>query len=307
MVLSFRRRPIAMGALLLSALSACQSPPTGGTQNVDSTAGETVALSPLPLDREAKLSAFLHEHYGEEARIDGEWRQEYKETDEHASDGFADAPGRDIARSVCAQYWEEADGHSRLWLAICGNISHAGHPEPGLIDFYLLQEQPERLEIVSHSLNQPFGSYGNAGQVDSIVKVGAGTSAFLIKDGWAGQGFLLQSQTLLAPIGKTFLHLASLRDSINNGGWYDCEEDPSEECRSHFFNLDFTLKFDGRDGAAAFYPLVVTERGVECGKTVQREYRLDYDATQSAYPVPEALMREDCLVEDSPNRGNPSP
>ncbi|MBN6114418.1 hypothetical protein, partial [Xanthomonas bonasiae] len=237
------------------------------------------------ISRTARLQAFLAERYGAAATLSGSWPSQWEQ------DGQTHA----LDREVCAeQPVVSGDGWHQL-LAVCGALRDAGHPEPGTIDFYVLRPEGQRFAVAAERVGGTYGSQGRPGEV-GIVRAGSDFYGFRVEDGWFGQGYSLQSQTLILPGPKGLVDAGTLRSHIDNTAAADCDDaDAAADCRAQQFNLDFALHFDDHDRAARVWPLRVEETGIDCGnRKVRREHRFTLDPKTWTYAFPEALQREGC-------------
>lgn len=276
-------RPLAVLALAgVLVLGGCKPAATPAPSAAPASAS---AAAPSHVSRTARLQAFLQQRYGSAAMLAGHWPGQWTQ------DGARHA----VDWQVCAeQPVVTGDGWQQL-LAVCGALRDAGHPEPGTIDFYVLRPEGQGFAVAAERTGGTYGSNGQPGEVD-IVRAGSDFYGFRVEDGWFGQGYALQSQTLILPDPKGLVDAGSVRSHIDNGGAADCEEaDAAADCKAGQFNIDFALRFDDRDPAARVWPLLIEETGVDCGqRQVRREHRFVLDTKTWTYHFPEALQREGC-------------
>ncbi|XEB09181.1 hypothetical protein AB3X07_20630 [Xanthomonas sp. DAR 35659] len=278
--------PLALAGTLLLAGCKPEAAPAPAAPAAPATApAPAAATETAHVSRTARLQAFLVERYGSAAKLSGSW------PDTWTQDGEAHA----VDREVCAeQPVVSGDGWQQL-LAVCGALRDAGHPEPGTIDFYVLRPDGQRFAVAAERVGGTYGSMGRPGEV-GIVRAGSDFYGFRVEDGWFGQGYALQSQTLILPGPKGLVDAGNLRSHIDNTASADCDEpEAAADCRARQFNIDFALHFDDSDRAARVWPLRVEETGVDCGnRKVRREHRFTLDPKTWTYAFPEALQREDC-------------
>jgi hypothetical protein len=250
-------RHLAAVAMLL-ALAACR--PEGGS-------------APPVADEKAHLRSFLEATYGPQARgitwpVDGR---------------------TDLQRRVCAQGRSVVASEERVLLAVCTEGVDAGHGESGLVDFFVLVPDAAAWRIAAQLREVETGSWGSAGTV-TISRIGRDRPAFLLEDGWAGQGYLFETRSLYAVVGGTLRDVAMLRGSLSNEG--ACPDE--DGCPDTAFGVEFDLSIDAGDPAAEAYDLLVHEHGSACGETLNLRHRITFDAAAGRYDVPGSLLREDC-------------
>jgi hypothetical protein len=235
-----------------------------------------------PFDAKRALTAYLGGVYGVDATRGTTW-----------SEGRDDAR---VERGVCAFGPMPGEPRGRYLLAVCGTLPMGGHAEPGVVDFHLLEPAEAAFHPVAVARDEASGSDGAPGTV-TLVRLGRERGGFIVAEGWTGQGYLLESLSVREFQEGTLQTLAQLRTHIDNLGASDCS---GSDCGPGSFAVDFETGFDATHADADGYPLLVHEHGRECGADVELRHRLDFDATTRRYPVPDALMREDC-------RRNPAP
>ncbi|WP_305805270.1 hypothetical protein [Stenotrophomonas sp. YIM B06876] len=285
-----RNSPRWLWPLLASAaLAACSSetPPAASSKAVrvlDNRAAPAPAAVLEESERQRRVLAFLSGRYGAAASGSDAWRDQWHDSEVQAL--------RPVHRHLCGNHAVMVDGVQHSLLAVCANLDEAASPEPGRIDFIVLRATAgDGLEVVMERLNDAHGSHGVPGEV-SVLQLGAQRYGYRIDSGWFGQGYSLQTQSLLAMTGDGLHEAGSLRRHIDNGGAYDCA---SEDCAGKLFDVDFRLTADASQPDLAIWPLQVSESGTDCAGPLAREHRLAFDPVQGRYRIPETLQREGCL------------
>lgn len=270
------------GALLAGCKPAAEStpPPAAGA-----AATATAAAPAAHVSRTARLQAFLTKRYGASASLSKGWQGDWTQ----------DGESRATDWQVCAEQPVVSGDSWQQLLAVCGALTEGGHAEPGTIDFYVLRPSGDSVEVAAELTGGTYGSGGRPGNVQ-IIRAGSDFYGFRNESGWYGQGYSLETQTLILPGPKGLVDAGSLRSHIDNGAAYDCDDaEFAEECRTRMFNLDFSYRFDDSDRSARTWPLLIEETGSECGgKPVRREHRFNLDAKTWTYTFPQALQRESC-------------
>ncbi len=253
------RPVIVLAALVLGIVAA---------GNVAASAGQ--ADDPV-------LDGFLHAAYGPRASSMSPWVVQAESKRQPAID-----------REVCARH--RAGSHA--WLAVCTTIHPTSHAQPGGIDFYVLRGNAGHIVVESSLKDSASGSMGVPGKV-AVLALGRGTTGFRVEERWVGQGQVIETQSLLAPRGATLTAVATFRKGLDNTATSD-HGDPPHDVKAKRIQLTFELTVDTA-GPGTLYPLVVRERGVECGHVAKRAWKLTFDAARGHYRIPGALMREECL------------
>lgn len=245
---------------------------------------------PAPFAAEASLAAYLTGIYGTGAARGDAW-----------ADGAQD---QRVQRSVCAFGPMEGDLRGHYLLAVCGEWLAGGHASPGLIDFHLLEPTNEGFRPTAVARDQGFGSDGHPGTV-TLVRLGRERGGFLVEEAWVGQGHVFGTRSITEFRDGALRTLAAVRSGIANSGAMECFDGPG--CGAAGFAVRFAQTLDDSAPTADAYPLLVHETGRECGSAVDRHHRLAFDAASARYPVPDALMREDCLPNSATTPGADQP
>lgn len=276
---------LALGAaaVLAACKPAAEAPvpvPAAGAPAAVATTAAAAHVS-----RTARLQAFLAKRYGASASLSKAWQGDWTQ----------DGQARATDWQVCAEQPVVSGDSWQQLLAVCGALTEGGHADPGTIDFYVLRPSGDSFEVAAELTGGTYGSSGRPGNVQ-IIRAGSDFYGFRNESGWYGQGYSLETQTLILPGPKGLVDAGSLRSHIDNGAAYDCDDaDFADECRTRVFNLDFSYRFDDSDRSARTWPLVIEETGSECGgKPVRREHRFTLDANTWTYTFPQALQRESC-------------
>lgn len=274
---------IGAGAVLVGCKPAAGPAPAQPAATAAPTA--TPAAPVAHVSRTARLQAFLTARYGKAARLSEQWRGQWTQDEE----------SRPTDLQVCAEQPVVSGDSWQQLLAVCGELVDAGHADPGTIDFYVLRPNGDSFEVAAELTGGTYGSSGRPGTVQ-VIRAGSDFYGFRNESGWYGQGYSLETQTLILPGPKGLVDAGSLRSHIDNSAAYDCDDaDFAEECRTRMFNIAFAYRFDDSDRSARTWPLVIEETGSGCGgKHVRAEHRFTLDAKTWTYSFPEALQRESC-------------
>ena len=287
-----------LATTLALALAACTP---GGDSATGATSIEGATPAPKatgpqagPID-DAAVSAFLASTYGPAAAQSGEWKTVPADAAFRAEGGESDGQ---IVRTVCEREPVTLAGQPAMLLAVCGSVQEAGHPAAGVNDFFLLQRSGDTLSATSSAHMAEFGSRGTPGEVD-VERLGADLYGFVVETGFYNMGQSVGTRHILLPKGNTFIDAGWFRDDLSNedsmkgcGERGDCGPDDA-------YDIDFDLRVDDSDPAAAAYPLLVTESGTACGKPADAQHRMTLDSASMTYEVPAALQRDGCMVAAS--------
>lgn len=286
-----RSAPHLLLALLSTALFAGCNPSSSTAELPASTPAKVLDNSapaaPAVLEegeRQQRVLAFLAQRYGPAASAKDAWRDNWDDTDVQAL--------RPVHRHLCANRAVMVDGLQYSLLAVCANLDEAASPEPGLIDFIVLRASVgDGMDVVMERRNDTHGNHGVPGEV-TVLQLGAQHYGYRIDNTWFGQGYTLQSHTLVALGPDRLDDAGSWRSHIDNSGVYDCDED---DCEGELFDVDFRLAIDDSQPALAVWPLQVSESGTDCAGPVAREHRIAFDPARRSYDIPATLQREGCI------------
>lgn len=289
-------RILTMAALAacIAASAACQreQAAAAGAQT-QPAATDQAAPAPAPdTPREAEaiggeaVATFLAARYGQDASLTGDWTSAPVEP-------ALREPGDDggnVTRSVCAREHVSIDGRPAVLMAVCGTPDDAGHPTPGITDFWLLRQQAGVLGAAAQAHLARYGSLGNAGDID-VERFGAHLYGFTVESSFYNMGEGIDTRTLLLPRGAAFVEAGWMRAGMDSGEKMD-DCSARGDCPADGYAIDFDLDIDDSDPQAPAYPLVVRESGIACRKPARGEYRLRLDTATMTYAVPKALQRD---------------
>jgi len=296
----------ALATALLVLLAGCTNSsssanPTKPRRALD-TSAPIEAMPHLRGTTEQRLLGFLQARYGDRARLEGAWQDQWEDTEVDAQ--------RPVTREVCAREPVHRDGRARTLLAVCQRLEDAASVEPGRIDLYALQvgedarvpkdtsglEQLMALEapfrIIAQRLQAQYGQWGAPGTV-GIVGLGPQRDAFIITHPWARRGATRITRSYVAMHGDYLREVASYRDHLDNDRRQDCDAERSG-CEDARYNIDFSTQLGSDEAVDGFWPLIVRGTGQDCAGPFQEYHRLIFDPTLRAYAVPDSLQREGC-------------
>lgn len=201
--------------------------------------------------------------------------------------------GRDGERRVCALGVPDAEG--RRPVAVCTAYGDAGHPEPGIVDLWLLGPKAGGgASIVARLRDVGTGSMGVPGSVE-LLAVGPGRQAFLLGSPYSGMGWSSDDLSLHVARDGTFVQVLALRGHVSNSGTCDPAEDGAA-CRRAQVELDCRIAPDvARPARAGYFDLVVEVQGRRAGRSVRHSLRLPW-AGDAYRPAPGELERRGCEV-----------
>ncbi|MDR2871734.1 MAG: hypothetical protein LBV45_04305 [Xanthomonadaceae bacterium] len=299
-VSNHRRATVWILLLASLGLHGCkekQQPDDTFSTNRYSSSASFLSSDPQPSASDRKLQAFLSAHYGDSARLENGWEQEDR-----------NQPEQRVRRSVCAKYQDSLAGESRLWLAVCSVHNDSSPDAAGSIDFYLLRESPDQLEIIASALNQPTGGVENT---VSVIPLGREMQGFKVANSKpVSTGQPLNAQSLWIVKVDTVVPAAYLSDRADHHGassWEQCKEDPTGACQAKFIDLRYDMQIDVSNSDASLYPLKISESGIECGTPVQHTYTLTFDQTQWQYVANDIPVRNNCAAATASIPANENP
>lgn len=284
--------PFTASCLVIALASACNAP-TSETADRATTPPTKSATAPSATTGaavdDAAMQGFLASIYGASARLKGEWKAvpidaAYRDDDVGSEE--------DVTREVCEDETVTLAGVPTRLVAVCGTVADAGHPTPGINDFFMLQSEGGQVLAKSRAHMEAYGSMGFPGEVDA-VQLGPDTWGFEVESGFTNMGYSTQSTSFVVPRGSGFRDTGLMRSGISNlGSIPDCDDD--KPCTSpKAFDIDFDITPD-RTAAGAVWPLIVTESGPACGSQASAVHRVEFDDAAGVYRVPRILKRETC-------------
>lgn len=251
---------------------------------------------------EQRLLGFLHARYGDNATLDGTWKDRWQDTEVDAE--------RPVTRSVCARDTLDTDGQRQTLLAVCQTLDVAASVEPGRIDLYVLRLGSDEagaaqgslfdqlmanhppLQVIAQRLQDQYGREGVPGTVE-IEALGPQRHAFRIHHPWQRRGTILLSRTYIAVHSSRLREVALLHEHIDNRAAQDCT-DASRFCDDTAFDIDFSITVGHADAVDGYWPLNVRARGQDCAGPAQEYHVVPFDPATRAYTVPEELQRTSC-------------
>lgn len=284
-----RRSRLFIAMAAASLLAACNAPtPAGRDASTAAPNPAAVPTAPSKID-DGAAERFLASVYGNAARLDGEWKAV------PADAAFQDADagsGENVTRKVCEDEDITIGGVPTRLIAVCGTVADAGHPTPGVNDFFLLQAEGDRAVAKSKAHMEEYGSMGFPGDVD-VVHLGPDLWGFEVESGFTNMGYTTSTTSFVIPRGSGFRDTGFMRSGLSNTGSIPgCDDD--RPCTSpKAFDIDFDIEPD-RNGAGPVWPLIVTESGPACGSQASAVHRVAFDNAAGVYQVPRILKRETC-------------
>ncbi|AHY57423.1 hypothetical protein [Stenotrophomonas rhizophila] len=289
-----RLRPFALASALLVLLAGCgdatpASEPGKPRRVLDSTAQveDTLQVSGTA---DQRLLGFLHARYGDNARLDAPWQDQWDDTEVEAQ--------RPVTRSVCARDTRDTDGHVQTLLAVCQTLDDAASVEPGRLDLYVLRDGPAvgtsetPLLVIAQRLQGQYGRRGAPGTVQ-VEPLGPQRHAFRITHGEIQRGVTLASRSYVAVHASRLREVALLREHIDNSAARPCG-DAGKGCDDTPFNVDFSIAVGTADAVDGYWPLTVRSRGQDCAGPAHSYDLVAFDPVARRYAVPPELQRADC-------------
>jgi hypothetical protein len=196
------------------------------------------------------------------------------------------AGSRDNSRvyRICAQQEVDVRGENHVLLAVCGNTAEMdSHATSGTVDLYVLRGDRREFTVAAQTLGVESGSFGRTGSV-SVMKLGPSFYGFAVEDGWAGQGYTLETLSLYAPRNDALKETLSIRIGTDNSGTGSCG-DADNECNV------VVRKVSADESAAneSVYPLNVVQSGKYDGRDMDGTFRLAFDRKNWTYRAPKGL------------------
>ena len=233
----------------------------------------------------SRLAWFLQSHYGGTAGTHRHW----------TTIGTLHGQTYDFDHRVCANHVARNGRTTRRLLAVCTMIDGGGHPEPGRIDAYLLDETASATRIVAEARGLAFGTFGIPGEV-AVVRLGEHLHGLRVDWRDAGMGHALRYQSIVLPRGRSFAVAMTSLISHQYDGAGRCTTDDDTGCRQARIDLRFDTRIDDSLPSRTHYPIRIHERGLDCGRRIDRHHVLRFDMRSGTYPVDASLEREECLA-----------
>lgn len=191
-------------------------------------------------------------------------------------------------------------GVNHLFLAIGGTrLGEDGQPQEahvdsGMLGLIVLRQDGGLLRLVAkNDLHTPFGSFGNVPSEDAFAvrEIGPNeTYGWVATDGWMGQGHMLTSATIFAPVGDKIITIGNIPDHYDNSG--NCEDGKVIGSEVACTDYSSELIFDSADSSARFYPIIVKVTGTREGVTIDQAFTTKFDPGKFAYPKIEGMPEE---------------
>ena len=180
--------PFTASCLVIALASACNAP-TSETADRATTPPTKSATAPSATTGaavdDAAMQGFLASIYGASARLKGEWKAvpidaAYRDDDVGSEE--------DVTREVCEDETVTLAGVPTRLVAVCGTVADAGHPTPGINDFFMLQSEGGQVLAKSRAHMEAYGSMGFPGDVD-VVQLGPDLWGFEVESGFTNMGY----------------------------------------------------------------------------------------------------------------------
>lgn len=191
-------------------------------------------------------------------------------------------------------------GVNHLFLAIGGTrLGDDGQPQEahvdsGMLGLIVLKQDGGTLRLVAkNDLHTPFGSFGNVPSEDAFAvrEIGPNEAyGWVATDGWMGQGHMLTSATIFAPVGDKVVTIGNIPDHYDNSG--NCEDGKVIGSEVACTDYSSELIFDSADRSARFYPIIVKVTGTREGVIIDQAFTTKFDPGKFAYPKIEGMPEE---------------
>lgn len=202
----------------------------------------------------------------------------------------------DFVHRVCAHHVARHRTALRRLIAICTIVDGGGHPEPGLVDVYLLDETASATHIVAETKGLAFGTFGIPGEVQ-VVRLGNRIHGLRVDWRDAGMGHALRYQSIVLPRGRSFVVAMTSLASHRFDGSGHCRVDDSAGCEQARIDMRFDARIDDSVPSRSHYPIRILEHGLDCGRRIDRRHLLRFDVRTGIYPADASLEREECLAD----------
>jgi len=244
----------------------------------------------------SRLEWFLRLRYGRGASMKHHWV---------ASDSVH-GNTYDLDRWVCANQPTSRGNKNRRLVAVCTRIDGAGHPEPGRIDAYLLEETDARVRVLAEGQGLEFGAFGVPGKA-RVVRLGKETHGLRVDWSDAGMGWDQRYTSIVVPRNRTFVVAMTVLSALHYDGSGHCTIDDNDGCERARIDVAFNLSIDQRVPGKLHYPIRIYEHGRDCGRSINRHHLLQFDAGTGTYPVDDSLLRDTCLTALEASRSTTPP
>lgn len=191
-------------------------------------------------------------------------------------------------------------GADHLFLVIGG--AHLGedgeprtaHVDGGALGLIVFRENGDALKLVAkNDLHATFGSFGNLPSEESfsVREIGPDeTYGWVATDGWVGQGHVITSATIFAPVGDSVVDIGGVPNHYDNMG--NCEN--GKVIGSDVACTDYSAEilFDSADASRRFYPIIMKVRGSREGVAIDRAFTARFDPGKFKYENVQGLPEE---------------
>lgn len=191
-------------------------------------------------------------------------------------------------------------GVSHLFLAIGGSrLGDDGQPQEahvdsGMLGLVVLRQDGATFRLAARNdLHTPFGSFGNVPSEEAFAvrEIGPDDAyGWVATDGWMGQGHVLTSATIFAPVGDKVVNIGNIPDHYDNSG--NCENGKVMGSDVACTDYSSELIFDSADRSGRFYPIIVKVTGTREGVTIDKAFTTTFDPATFAYRKIEGLPEE---------------
>jgi hypothetical protein len=197
-------------------------------------------------------------------------------------------PGPDFCMKLDRVDLISSNSGKRLYILAAGDVvdpNTAGHPSPGLIGAFVLEDHNGRTETIAAGSDLAIaGNFGMAPKKWKFVQLGPSDYwGWENTDDYANQGYSGSYYVILAPFGKSVRDLAGhgLRAAQDDSG--ACPED-SKTCND--ISWTSTLEPDSSSGDSV-YPLVLTVSGTRQGKDIRKTFHIPFERKTWSYRQPD--------------------
>ena len=168
------------------------------------------------------------------------------------------------------------------------------HADSGALGLIILRQDGDTLGLVARNdLHASFGTFGAVPAEDqfAVREIGPDeTYGWVATDGWMGQGVVIQSSTVLAPIGDRIVSIGNIPVHYDNSG--NCEDGKVIGSDTPCTDYSAELLFDATGKGARFFPVTMKITGTREGVTLDKTFTTSFDNDKLTYKPITGLPEE---------------
>lgn len=231
------------------------------------------------------IHAFMHKNYGlsraEHEERKGVWRGKKLPAEYDIASIYSSY--------ICAQTISQKTQH--IFLAVCTNFSKILKEKPALVDFYILENNNNKLAVRAESPNNPSGlTHQQVGEI-KILTLGEDFYGFSLTKSYALKGYerTVTRVFIPNPENTSLIKTLDIQTIASNKQAGQCDSGKKDYKAEWCTDISRVIIPNSSIENSPHYPITIIQKGVLKGESRNYEYSLNFDENSGRYKLPNNL------------------